>query len=337
MTSFQKRHFMLFLFMFAFGLSFSSIRLDASIAWETDYVSALEKSRNESKPLLLFFTGSDWSGLSMKMKNEILDSDSFQSPISSSFICVEIDFPQHKGLSSQKQDQNLHLKNQFHVEDYPALVLIDSNEREILRLGYVSESGSQLAEDLVRVIEQDKQLIQGLAHLNPNPLQLKRLYQTAQELRRQEAIENILAAGVLTEDPFFLLEKYRLLVEKGEMDSSEASSIRGKLTNQEDYQIHFTIALVEFQELAKRATGMEGRNRVIKPLEDYLSRFGETDQENVWRIEMMIAQFYLEADEWRSALKHAETAYEAAPLQMREEIKHSLKYIKEQVGQIAEN
>lgn len=179
MASLQKRHLMLLLFIFGLSICFFPNKLRASLVWESDYKTALEKSRSESKPLLLYFTGSDWSGWSMKMKNEILDSQSFQALVSPLFVCVEIDFPQHKGFSVEKQEQNLQLKTRFHVEDYPSLILVDVNEREILHIGYVPESGLQLAQDLVRVIEQDTQLTLGLSKLEDDPIQLRKLYQLA--------------------------------------------------------------------------------------------------------------------------------------------------------------
>ena len=67
-----------------------------------------------------------------------------------------------------------------------------------------------------------------------------------------------------------------------------------------------------------------------QPLIEYLAHFGETDQKNIWRIEMMIAEMYLDADKWDEALEHAEKAYQAAPEAMHKEIAHSLNYIRSQ-------
>lgn len=296
----------------------------ALFAWENSYTKAHAESVEDGKPLLLFFTGSDWSGLAMKMKNEVLDSPSFQKKISSQFHLVEVDFPVHTLLPLTQQEVNLNLKRRFQIDEYPVLLLLDSKEREITRIGYLPENGDQLAEELLHIVAQDTELCAGLNSLPHEENALRHLYELSQSLGRIEASQSILEAGLTAEIPFFQLEQYRLCVEEGK----EAAVLREKLLKSEDYQVHFTLTLIDFQ---ARANTLRDPREVIRPLENYLERFGERDQENRWRIEMMIAQFYLDADEWKTALKHAETAYQSAPGSMRGEIENSLHYIRDQI------
>lgn len=302
-------------------------------SWESDYAQALHSSQTLNKPLLLFFHGSDWSGLSMKMKNEILNLDEFQKKVASDFICVEIDFPQHKELTSAVAKQNEKLKSRFKIQEFPTLLLLDKDEREITRLGYLSEEGGQLAEELIQIVKEDAELTASLKNLVPDPANLRKLYELAQELQRADAIEKVLEAGIKTEDAYFSLEKYRLLVEEGGIDSNQARALRAKLLMKSDHRIHFTIALIEFQELSSQKRDLKA---AIQPLEEYIEKYGTIDRENRWRIEMMIAQFYIEADEWRYALQHAEMAYKSAPEHVLNEIEHSLNYIRTQTSLTAQ-
>lgn len=181
-----------------------------------------------------------------------------------------------------------------------------------------------MAEELMHVVAQDAELCRGLQELPHDERALRRLYQLAQILMREEARQTILSAGVKEEAPFFLLEQYRLCIEEGK----DVTSLREKLLKSDDYHIHFTMAMIDFQE---RASKLCEPLEVIKPLESYLERFGDQDEHNVWRIEMMMAELYLDADEWKTALKHAETAYENAPKTFQGEIEHSMDYIKSQI------
>ncbi len=296
----------------------------ASLEWREDFSKAVEESVEDGKPLLLFFTGSDWSGLAMKMKKEVLDSKPFQEKARTHFHCLQIDFPKHKSLSKEQESQNSALKQRFDVDELPLLLVLDPKEREVTRLGYFPETGEQLISELLQVVRQDAQLCAGLKNLPKDESGLQKLYQLANALSREEAQQAVLAAGLAIGAPYFQLEKYRLLVEEG----SDARALREQLLQTQDSQIHFAVAMIDFQE---RASTLEDPLEVIKPLEAYLKRFGDQDTENVWRIEMMIAQFYLDADEWKSALKHAETAYESAPQTMRGEIENSLMYIRDQI------
>ncbi len=317
-------NFFAILFFLSFSLSFSL----SALQWQTDYDKVVALSRQDEKPILLFFNGSDWSGEAMWMKREVLDTLAFEQKIAHRFLCMEIDFPEHTALSEKKMAQNQELKKRFHVQETPTLLLLDSQERVIAQIGYLPESGEQFADDLVHILGQDGQLIEGMKNLSSDPAALKKLYQIAQELARQKEQESILDAGLKTEDSFFFLEKYRLLVERGEGQKKSTQQLREKITSLDpDNQLtlHFTLALIDFQDLSQKPIPAD---EAVRPLLDYLDHFGLKDDQNVWRIEMMIAQHYMEADLMQKALLHAEKALQTAPSTMHDEIAHSLNYIR---------
>ena len=47
------------------------------LTWETDINKAIEVSKKTKKPLLLFFTGSDWCGWCIRLQNEVLKKPEF--------------------------------------------------------------------------------------------------------------------------------------------------------------------------------------------------------------------------------------------------------------------
>ena len=117
------------------------------------------------------------------------------------------------------------------------------------------------------------------------------------------------------------------------MKGEEAQKLRQKLYDHENASfngqgIPFTLALIDFQELSQKNYEPE---IAARPLVEYLANYAKTDQKNIWRVEMMIAQLYLNADRWEEALKHAERAYQTAPEAMHSEISHSLDYIRSSI------
>jgi protein disulfide-isomerase len=314
--------------VFALLVVLTTAPLPAQITWHTDYTYVRTLSQQGNKPMLLLFNGSDWSGEAMWMKHEILSTEPFEEKIANRFVCMEVDFPEHSALAEKKEAQNKELKSRFHIQEIPTLLLLDAQERIIAQIAYLPEGGSQFANDLLKILEQDALLVQGLKTLHGDPIQLKNLYQIAQELGQEIAQEQVLAAGLQTEDPYFFLEKYRLLVEKGEKDRETTQTLRSKLATldpENAHGVHFTLALVDYQELSQKE---QSPDKAVAPLVAYLERFGQKDRPNLWRIEMMIAQHYMEADVPQKALQHAEKALQAAPDQMRGEIAHSLDYIR---------
>ncbi|WP_213357454.1 thioredoxin family protein [Chlamydiifrater phoenicopteri] len=305
--------------------------------WYTNYQDALKKAKDSHKGLLVLFSGSDWCGSCMKIKREVLSNPAFISKIQSAFVCLEIDFPRHKNLDEAIRKQNMALKERFHVDEFPCLVLLTKEEREVFRvISFGNESGEGLAGHLQHIMKSDELLQKALPVLHKLSLEeLRECYDLAQELGRRDIIKNILSLGVKEDDYFFLSEQFRLLVEGGKMDTEECVKLKKRLLSKDpknERQTHFTVALIEFQELAKRSKEgvRQDSSQVIAPLESYLAQFGRQDKENVWRIEMMIAQFYSESDQWDFARKHAEVAYEFAPNNVRSHISQSLDYIKDQ-------
>ncbi len=149
----------------------------------------------------------------MKMKKEILDSEEFVQKMSGNFICVEIDFPLRKKLSENEVLQNQRLKEKLEISEYPRLVILDSSEREIARLGYSDEKGEKFAEDLIHIVEKDRsftQLMEQLFNYAYTSADLENYYKQALELQRNDEAKLILNLGTKSESPlFFLLEKYR--------------------------------------------------------------------------------------------------------------------------------
>jgi protein disulfide-isomerase len=308
-------------------------RLSALVHWQTDYVQALSQSQSENKPMFLFFNGSDWVGSAMKLKHEVLDTPTFQKKIGTQFVFMEVDFPKYSALQEALAAQNESLKNRFKIEEFPSLLLLDVHERVITKISYIPENVEQLANDLLKIMEQDAELNTSLKQIQVvSCAQLQQLYQTAQDLGNIQAIEKILETGLKKEDPFFYLEKYRLLVENGEMKSEQAVVLRQKLLSFCPAGVHvngqsipFTVALIDFQEISQKNPESD---LAAEPLIDYLTHFGVKEPQNVWQIEMMLSKIYLDCGKWNEALRHAEKAYSSAPESMHTELAHTLDYIR---------
>ncbi|MEP6932103.1 MAG: thioredoxin family protein, partial [Flavobacterium sp.] len=63
----MKKIFLLALFMVG---AFTSQAQE--LKWYTDVKEAITISNKENKPMLLFFTGSDWCGWCIRLQNEVL-------------------------------------------------------------------------------------------------------------------------------------------------------------------------------------------------------------------------------------------------------------------------
>jgi len=99
--------------------------VEANGLWMTDYQAALAKAAKENKKVLLDFTGSDWCGWCIRLKHETFDQPAFKEYADKNLVLVEIDFPQGKTLRPEVLKQNDALQQQYRVEGFPTIVLLD--------------------------------------------------------------------------------------------------------------------------------------------------------------------------------------------------------------------
>jgi|TARA_B100001094_G_C18078503_1_gene743914 protein disulfide-isomerase len=114
--------------------------------WHTDLSKAVSISINEKKPIMLFFTGSDWCGWCMRLKKEVFNHEKFKIWSDEKIILVELDFPRRKKLESNILNQNRELARIFGVSGYPTCWLVKPqilenskvNFLKLGKLGYVA-------------------------------------------------------------------------------------------------------------------------------------------------------------------------------------------------------
>jgi thioredoxin-related protein len=110
--------------------------------WLTDFAAAKQQAASENKKLLLDFTGSDWCGYCKLLEAEVLRTDAFKD-FAKDYVLVRIDFPRSTELPPDLKQQNDALAQQFSVEGFPTLLVMDSSGREITRQsGYQPGSGA---------------------------------------------------------------------------------------------------------------------------------------------------------------------------------------------------
>lgn len=114
-------------------LTFGSLLVNAQeggLTWHTNIDKAMEISKKEKKPLMLFFTGSDWCGWCIRLQKEVFFKKEFVKWAKDNVVLVELDFPRKKQLEPALQQQNYSLQNAFQVQGYPTVWFVNSDVKE---------------------------------------------------------------------------------------------------------------------------------------------------------------------------------------------------------------
>ena len=102
------------------------------VNWEETYKGALKKSKKEKKPVLIYFTGSDWCGPCKVLDKKLFHSEKFKALAEKDLILYEADSPRNKDLiSSEKLDINNDLQRKFKVRSFPTLVFVNHKGKMI--------------------------------------------------------------------------------------------------------------------------------------------------------------------------------------------------------------
>lgn len=338
----MSRFALLCLQAFLFFGIFSFERSDA-VVWMSNYDEAAKAAKEQNKPLLLFFTGSDWCVWCKKLESESLSTRDFDQAAASHFIFVKIDFPQKGSQSAQEAAQNKELQKQFDVRGFPTIVILDPQGRKIGVTGYRPGGGKSYASHLMKMVDEFSSYKSKMSRLDmdtPSGAELKLLFKQARQFQQTGDIAKIIKAGKTSDrKDFFMIEEYRLLGKEGKNQSTEAASLKEQLLAgdpKNSHLTHYQIACIDFDALSdKLESGACTPDAAVAPLTLYLKKFGAEDADNRWRIEMIISQVYLDKSDREKAILHAEKALQSAPESMKGDIQSYLQEAKEEKKETA--
>ena len=109
----------------------------AELTWTTDLPKAIEKAKAEKKLVLIDFTGSDWCGWCIKLKDEVFSKPEFAEYAQKNLVPVEIDFPRKKQQSAELKKANAELAKKYGIRGYPTIVVLDGEGKKVGQLGYM--------------------------------------------------------------------------------------------------------------------------------------------------------------------------------------------------------
>lgn len=113
-----------FLFFISLGVNAQDLK------WHTDVSEAAKISLDQKKPMLFFFTGSDWCGWCIRLQKEVFHKPEFAKWASDNVVLVELDFPRRTPQDESLRAQNQNLQQMFDVKGYPTIWMVQPELKE---------------------------------------------------------------------------------------------------------------------------------------------------------------------------------------------------------------
>ncbi len=117
------------------GSSLTAAEVDG-LTWVTDFEEAKKLAAEEERVILADFTGSDWCGFCIRLKDEVFETDRFRAYAEDNLVLLQLDFPMRTELPKALREQNEKLRVHFRVRGFPTVILMDAEGEELARTGY---------------------------------------------------------------------------------------------------------------------------------------------------------------------------------------------------------
>jgi len=111
--------------------------LSCDVSDDTDLPRAVALAKSTKRPLLLAFIGTDWSISSLKLDREVFDQAAFADNSKYNFVLCKLHFYQTRERSPETIRQNEEFATKYKVQEFPTVVVLTPDGREIGRLGYI--------------------------------------------------------------------------------------------------------------------------------------------------------------------------------------------------------
>ena len=104
--------------------------------WIEDFEKAKALAVDSGKDLFVDFTGSDWCGWCIRLKEEVFDKEAFRQEAPKYFVLVKLDYPRSIAQSQKIKEQNALMMQQYQITGYPTVLLMNEEGNPYARTGY---------------------------------------------------------------------------------------------------------------------------------------------------------------------------------------------------------
>ncbi len=118
-----------------------------------NFEEALQAAKTNARPIVLYFTGSDWCPPCMRMQQEIFSTEAFALFSNQNLNFVYLEFPRRKKISPEQEQHNFSLAKKYNIEGYPTIILLSNQGAELARIEQYLSGGPQ---KLINWIQQNQ-------------------------------------------------------------------------------------------------------------------------------------------------------------------------------------
>jgi thioredoxin-related protein len=123
----------------------------SQVQWLNNYDKAIEQSKEEKKPILLVFSGSDWCKPCIRLEQKVFQAEEFKQYATDKLVLLRADFPRkrkNKLPKSQKKHNEILAEKYNKKGEFPLVLLINSDGKILKRIETIDNTPNALIKQL---------------------------------------------------------------------------------------------------------------------------------------------------------------------------------------------
>jgi thioredoxin-related protein len=136
--------------------SLAPVLLACDVSDDSNFLRSSALSKRTNRPLLLAFLGTDWSISSLKLDREVFDQAEFADDSKYNFLLCKLHFYQTQDRAPEIIQQNEDLATKYRIEEFPTVVVLNPDGREIGRVGYIAGGVQSFAARVNAIVAQSR-------------------------------------------------------------------------------------------------------------------------------------------------------------------------------------
>ena len=104
--------------------------------WQNDLLFVKAKAIEEKKPILMYFTGSNWCSACIRLNKEIFSKPFFIDYANEHLVLMKVDFPLGVQQKESLINQNNQLYDDYEIASLPTVIVLDSDGEIYREAGY---------------------------------------------------------------------------------------------------------------------------------------------------------------------------------------------------------
>ncbi|WP_298320586.1 thioredoxin family protein [uncultured Aquimarina sp.] len=119
----------------------ASLAQEDELHWLTDFESAKQVSKDSKKPILMYFTGSDWCAPCIMLHEDFFSTEKFKNQ-SQNVVLLKVDIPRRMDIISEEQlKANKKLLSKYNKQGgFPNIIALNHNGKVLGTQGSYSSS-----------------------------------------------------------------------------------------------------------------------------------------------------------------------------------------------------